>query len=272
MPGEELPPGIFRIALGLEYDGHEYSGWQKQKGHEEKTVQSAVEKALSYIADHDVKVFCAGRTDAGVHATEQVIHFDTRAERPDKAWIEGVNTHLPADIRSQWCSRVDGNFHARYSAVARTYRYFIWNQPVAPATGRHLLTWERRPLHEGDMHAAAQLLLGENDFSAFRSAACQSHTPWRCVDSVSVQRSGALVIMEITANAFLHHMVRNIVGVLLEIGAGEQDVDWARRLLEGRDRTLAAKTAAPNGLYLYRVTYPQGLPGQGDAARPMPFF
>ncbi len=259
MPGESDSSGIFhsmRYALGIEYRGTRYHGWQRQTGHPEPSVQAQLEEALSSIADSPITVICAGRTDSGVHASGQVVHFDTQVQRPLRAWLNGVNTRLPDDIKVLWVQVVPQEFHARFSAQARTYRYFIVNRTIRPALGSELLTWEKRPLDESCMHDAAQQLLGEQDFSAFRGASCQSRTPFRCVESVSVSRYGALVMVEIRANAFLHNMVRNIVGTLLEVGCGNKPPRWIAEVLASRDRRCAGKTAAPSGLYLYRVDYP----------------
>ncbi len=251
-----------RIALGIEYDGSAYSGWQSQLNPHLQTVQENVESALSKVADHKVSVLCAGRTDAGVHASGQVIHFDTVAARPLKAWIHGSNSMLARTIAVRWACKVTGDFHARFSATSRRYRYLISNTSVRPAMYSQFLTHHHMPLDADIMHRAAQLLLGENDFSSFRAAGCQSRTPMRNVREVSVQRSGALITIEIEANAFLLHMVRNIVGTLLEIGQGNQRVEWMAQLLALRDRTQAAPTAPAQGLSLIRVRYPEvfGIP------------
>ena len=251
-----------RIALGIEYDGSAYSGWQSQLNPHLQTVQENVENALSKVADHEVSVLCAGRTDAGVHASGQVIHFDTTAARPLKAWIYGSNSTLARTIAVRWACSVPGDFHARFSATSRRYRYLVSNTPVRPAMYSQFLTHHHAPLDVDAMHRAAQLLLGENDFSSFRAAGCQSRTAQRNVSEIMVQRSGALVTVEIEANAFLLHMVRNIVGTLLEIGQGDQRVEWMGQLLALRDRTRAAPTAPAQGLSLIRVRYPEvfGIP------------
>lgn len=251
-----------RIALGIEYDGAQHYGWQRQR--EVPSVQEHLEKALSTVANTPIEVQCAGRTDAGVHATGQVVHFDCDAVRPLKAWTMGVNANLPSSVAVKWCVHVSDDFNARFSATGRRYRYVIYNHKMRPAILEQGITHIHRPLNEQLMHEAAQALLGEQDFSAFRAALCQSKTPFRNVTNVTVSRHGAFVVVDISANAFLHHMVRNIVGSLVEIGSGHQSVDWIATLLAGRDRTLSAATAKPNGLYLVKVDYPDtfGLPEQ----------
>ena len=245
-----------RIALSLEYDGAEFSGWQKQLSPSLATVQQAVENALGRIADHPVTVICAGRTDAGVHATRQVIHFDAQIDRGEKAWVVGSNSILPKSIRILTAARVDNEFHARFSATSRRYLYLILQRKIAPAILHSQVTQIADALDVPAMHEAAQGLLGERDFTSFRAAGCQSKTPNRNVMHANVYRQGAFVILDIKANAFLQHMVRNIVGTLLEIGRGHQSSDWLTDLVAQRDRTLAAMTAPPNGLYLAEVGYP----------------
>jgi len=249
-----------RIAVGLEYDGSSYAGWQTQAT--SNSVQAEAECALGAVADHPVSLTAAGRTDAGVHATAQVAHFDAQADRTPRAWALGANTHLPNDICVLWACPVPDDFHARYSALARTYRYLILNRATRPALTRQKVCWVHRPLDTERMAAAARYLIGEHDFSAFRSAECQSRTPVRRLESIAVRRSGEHVLIEVCANAFLHHMVRNIAGVLIAIGTGEEEVTWARTVLEGRDRTLGGVTAPAGGLYLVAVRYPSelGLP------------
>ena len=251
-----------RIALGIEYDGSGYSGWQSQLSPHLQTVQETLESSLSKVADHPVSVLCAGRTDAGVHASGQVIHFDTNAARPLKAWVQGGNSNLPHTIAVRWARQVPADFHARFSAQSRRYRYLISNTPVRPAMYSLFLTHHHQPLAADVMHQAAQLLLGENDFTSFRAAGCQSRTAMRKVTRITVSRSGALVTVEIEANAFLLHMVRNIVGSLLEIGQGDKPVQWMGDLLALRDRTQAAPTAPAQGLSLIEVRYPEvfGIP------------
>ncbi len=249
-----------RIALGIEYDGAAYSGWQRQK--DANSIQAEIERALSKIANHPVEVQCAGRTDAGVHATAQVVHFDTHSNRELKAWMLGMNTLLPDTIAVRWAQPVSNEFHARYSAHARRYRYVIHNHRLRSGILNRGVTHFYHPLDAQRMHQAAQALVGEHDFSAFRASHCQSRTPYRNVQQVKVYRRGDYVIIDIRANAFLHHMVRNITGSLLQIGCNEQEVDWIARLLADKDRTLAAATAKPHGLYLVEVSYPGhfGLP------------
>lgn len=249
-----------RIAACVEYDGGAYSGWQTQA--HAPSVQAEVEAALGFVADAPVRVVCAGRTDAGVHAAGQIVHFDSAAERPDAAWVFGANTRLPPDISLQWACAVAPDFHARRDAIEREYRYLIWNHPARSALFGARAAQCRLPLDAQRMHAAGQYLLGENDFSAFRAAGCQSNSPWRRMQKLSVARHGDFVEVRIVANAFVHHMVRNIVGTLLVIGRGEQPVDWTQSLLAGRDRTRAGATAPARGLYLWHVVYPhvRGLP------------
>lgn len=245
-----------RIALGVEYDGSAFSGWQAQLSPRLATVQESLETALSAIAAHPVKTVCAGRTDAGVHGSGQVVHFDTAAARPLKAWVTGTNSLLGRHCAVKWARAVPADFHARFSALSRRYRYCICNTAVRPALLANFVTWHRKPLDAAAMHAAGQYLLGEHDFTSYRGAACQSRTAMRCVLALSVQRHGHHVLVDIEANAFLLHMVRNIVGVLIEVGEGLQPPAWAGELLTLRDRTQAAVTAAPNGLCLYQVRYP----------------
>ncbi|WP_251359764.1 tRNA pseudouridine(38-40) synthase TruA [Kangiella sp. TOML190] len=242
-------------ALGIEYNGEHYCGWQRQS--HSPSVQASLEQVLSSIADEPIQVFCAGRTDTGVHATGQVVHFQSNKPRPDKAWILGANTQLPNDIAVRWVKEVDSDFHARFSATARRYRYIISNTRARPAIGGAGLTWVRQPLDVDRMNQACQYFPGEQDFSAFQAASCQSPTAMRNVHHLFVKRHGVYVIIDIKANAFLHHMVRNIAGSLIEIGRGQQEPAWAQSLLESKDRTQAAATASPKGLYLVDVDYPE---------------
>lgn len=244
-----------RIAAVIEYDGAGFAGWQRQR--HAGTVQEAVEEALSRVANQPISVTCAGRTDAGVHATAQVIHFDTDACRPERAWVLGSNTHLPEAVRIVSVREVDEEFHARFSALARAYRYVIANKPVRPALHRQRVAWAHKALDAERMHVAGQCLIGEHDFSSFRAVACQARHPIRRVDRLSVTRRGDYLYLDIEANAFLHHMVRNIAGVLMAIGSGERPVEWAREVLEARDRTQGGVTAPPEGLYLVKVVYPE---------------
>jgi tRNA pseudouridine38-40 synthase len=243
-----------RYALGIEYDGSEFLGWQRN--HDSATVQAAVEDALSFVANHPVEVVCAGRTDAGVHAACQVVHFDSDAGRDERAWLMGGNTRLPRSVRVLWCRSVAEQFHARYSARARRYRYSILNRAVPPAMQRQFFSWERLPLDAARMHRAAQALLGEHDFSAFRTAQCQAKHPIRELQAITVKRDGERVSIEVQANAFLHHMVRNIVGSLVPIGRGEKPEAWVAELLAGKDRTVAGPTAPAEGLVFLGPKYP----------------
>ncbi len=249
-----------KIALGIEYDGSRYFGWQRQQNVD--SVQQKLEEALSVIANAPCEVFCAGRTDAGVHGTGQVIHFETEVNRPLQSWCFGTNTHLPADIAVKWAVEVSEDFHARFSATARRYRYIIYNHKLRSAILPKGVSHYYHLLDHEKMHQAGQFLLGENDFSSFRAAQCQSHTPWRNVHHLQVSRQQDYIIIDIQANAFVHHMVRNIVGSLIEVGQDRQPVEWIKWLLEQRDRTLAAPTAKAEGLYLVDVTYPEhfGIP------------
>lgn len=246
-----------RIALCVEYDGTAFSGWQAQLSPRLATVQESLEAALSNIATHPVRVSCAGRTDAGVHASGQIVHFDCQYQRPLKAWVHGVNSHLNERVSVQWAQVVPNDFHARFSALSRRYRYCIYNAPVRPALMAAYLTFHHQVLDVAAMHQAAQFLLGEHDFSSYRGAGCQSPTPIRKVHAVSVTRHGPYVLIDIEANAFLLHMVRNIAGVLMQIGEGRQKLEWSAQLLALKDRTQAAVTAPPEGLCLYQVRYPE---------------
>lgn len=245
-----------RIALGVAYDGAAYYGWQRQRSPDLPTVQSSLEQALGRIAASDIRLFCAGRTDSGVHATAQVVHFDTPVDRGEKAWIVGTNSLLPESVRVTWAKTVDSSFHARFSALNRRYRYIIYSGRVATAILPRQLTHIRDPLDVAAMDEAASRLLGEHDFSAFRAAGCQSNTPFRKVTAISVRREGHFIVLDIEANAFLQHMVRNIAGALLAVGRGEKQPVWLAELLAGRDRKVGAVTASPCGLYLVAVTYP----------------
>lgn len=243
-----------RIALGIEYDGSFYNGWQRQSN--APSVQAELERALSIVADAPIDVFCAGRTDTGVHGTGQVVHFDSPVERPDKAWLIGVNVHLPMSVAVRWVRQVPDEFHARFSAQYRRYRYLIHNAWDRPALLSKRVTWIKRPLDVDAMHRAAQQLLGERNFSSFRSSECQSRTPWRNLMALSVERCGQLVVVDVQANAFLHHMVRNLVGSLLAIGYGFKPELWLADVLAAEDRRCAGETAPADGLYLVQVGYP----------------
>ena len=249
-----------RIAAIVEYDGSGFSGWQLQDG--ARTVQGMVESALSKVADAPVRVIVAGRTDAGVHASWQVFHFDTTAKRKDHEWLRGANSGLPDDVALLWVDEVERSFHARFSASGRRYQYVILNRRVRPTYLRRRVAWDYRPLDISAMQRAARALIGTHDFSSFRAVQCQAKDPVRELRALSVSRRGEFVLIDAYANAFLHHMVRNIVGVLLSIGAGEHAMSWARQVLEVRDRTAGGVTAPPDGLYLLGVEYPHhyGLP------------
>lgn len=253
-------PVAARIALGIEYDGSAYYGWQRQP--DAASVQACLEKALSRVADAPISVFCAGRTDTGVSATGQVVHFDTPVLRKEAAWTMGVNTHLPKNISVRWMSEVAEDFHARFSASARRYRYIIYNHRFRAAILQSGITHVHLPLDVDRMQRAGQALLGENDFTSFRASQCQSRTPWRYMIHLNVSRHGNYVVVDVKANAFVHHMVRNIVGSLIEVGSGAQPENWMAELLAAKDRNLAAATAKAEGLYLVSVDYPEkfGLP------------
>lgn len=247
---------VRRIAIGVEYNGAAFHGWQRQTKPPVATIQMALEEALSTVADQAITLICAGRTDAGVHATGQVAHFEVSNPRELKAWTMGVNSLLPAAIRVVWAKEVDAEFHARFSAQARRYQYWIHNSAVRPGIFSGLMTHYSQPLDEALMDRAAQSLVGEQDFTAFRAVACESKTPMRNVHAVSVKRFGERICIEIEANAFLLHMVRNITGTLMAVGVGKQPVTWVESLLAAKDRSMAAATAKPDGLYLVAVTYP----------------
>ena len=249
-----------RIALGIEYDGTSYNGWQRQENG--IGVQQRVEEALAHVADESVDAVCAGRTDTGVHAAGQVVHFDTRAMRSERGWLLGTNTNLPPDIAVCWVRRVSADFHARFSATGRRYRYLILNRLQRSALQRHRAWWVHQPLDERLMHEAAQQLVGEHDFSAFRAAGCQARSARRTVTEIAVSRHGNRLEVEVAANAFLMHMVRNITGTLVAIGQGERPVGWMREVLESRDRTVGGVTAPPHGLTPIAVDYPEafGIP------------
>ena len=243
-----------RHALGIEYDGSRYLGWQRL-GEAGPTLQQTLEDAISSVADARVETVCAGRTDAGVHARCQVVHFDAEALRDPRAWMLGITSNLPPDMAVHWCVPVDSGFSARFSARARRYRYEILNRSVRPAYRRDYLAWERRRLDVALMHSAAQSLVGEHDFSAFRTVHCQAAHARREIQEIAVVRTGYVVAVEIQANAFLHHMVRNIVGSLIPVGAGERAPAWIGELLAGRDRTLAGPTAPASGLTFLHPLY-----------------
>jgi tRNA pseudouridine38-40 synthase len=254
-----------RIALGVEYDGTDFLGWQRLT--HGPTVQGALEQALSRVAAQRIEVTCAGRTDAGVHGRCQVVHFDAPVERDMRGWVLGACSNLPPSVAVLWAQAVPENFHARFSARSRRYRYAILNRPVRAALDARYVTWERLPLDADAMHAAAQPLLGEHDFSAFRAVSCQAAHARRRVLGLEVRREGAQVIVDIEANAFLHHMVRNIVGSLLPVGRGQQPIAWPGELLAGRDREVAGPTAPASGLTFLGPRYEDrwGLPAEVSA-------
>ncbi|HET6806791.1 MAG TPA: tRNA pseudouridine(38-40) synthase TruA [Frateuria sp.] len=254
-----------RIALGVEYDGTDFLGWQRLT--HGATVQGALEQALARVAAQPVAVTCAGRTDAGVHGRCQVVHFDTGVERDMRGWVLGACSNLPGSVAVLWAQPVAEAFHARFSARSRRYRYTILNRPVRPALDARYVTWERLPLDAAAMHEAGQALLGEHDFSAFRAVSCQAAHARRCVLGLGVRREGEQVIVEIEANAFLHHMVRNIVGSLLPVGRGQQPTGWLAGLLAGRDRDVAGPTAPASGLTFLGPRYEAhwGLPVEVSA-------
>jgi len=263
---------VKRIALGIQYDGKAWHGWQTQPGG--GTVQDALEAALRRFSLTTLRTTCAGRTDAGVHALEQVVHFDTALERETFSWVRGVNAFLPASIAVRWACEVasgdeqgrDG-FHARFSAVSRTYQYLIYNHPVRAPLLAGRAGWVFRPLDAEAMRSAAAYLLGTHDFSAFRAAECQAKTPVKTMHAISIEQRGDRLLLTLTANAFLHHMVRNIVGTLIVVGNGNKTPDWMGEILAGRDRSRAAPTFMPDGLYLARIGYDAhwGLPQEGGS-------
>lgn len=253
---EQVNEKQYRIALGIEYDGSAFSGWQKQKSPQQETIQQYLETALSKIANHEILLTCAGRTDAGVHATCQVVHFDCNIDRGLKAWVEGTNSLLPKSIRVLWAMPQSENFHARFSALSRRYYYLLYERNIASAMLSRRVSHERKELDTELMNTAAQYLVGEKDFSSFRAAGCQAATANRNILQASLFRQGGFIIFDVKANAFLQHMVRNIMGSLLLVGRGERDPCWIADLLEQKDRRLAAPTAAADGLYLTAVDYP----------------
>jgi len=251
-----------RIALGVEYDGRDFEGWQTQP--HGRTVQDALETALARIADRPVQIMCAGRTDSGVHATAQVVHFDAEVLRPTTAWVRGVNAHLPDGVAVTWAQQVGADFHARFAALGRSYRYLLLNRPVRPGLLAGRVGWFHLPLDVARMSAAAACLLGLHDFSAFRAAACQAKSPLREMRRAAVARRGDVIVFDFEANAFLHHMIRNLVGALVYVGKGAWPPERLAEVLAGRDRRQAAPTFAPDGLYLCGVEYPPRWPLPGD--------
>lgn len=242
-----------RIALGIEYDGSGFAGWQAQS--HGNTVQDRLEQAIGAIAGEPVRTICAGRTDAGVHALGQVVHFDTMVGRPESAWVRGVNAHLPASVAVRWSMTVPSDFHARFSAIARSYRYVLLNRPVRPALFARGMGWFHLPLDLAAMREAANHLLGDHDFSAFRAAECQAKSPVKTLYRADIERQGDAIVFDFKANAFLHHMVRNLVGSLVHVGKGGRPPAWIAELLASRDRALAAPTFDPAGLYFAEVDY-----------------
>lgn len=251
---------MLRYALGIEYDGSRYAGWQWQPN--VPSVQAALQAALSEVANHPVEVTCGGRTDAGVHARGQVVHFDSPSLREVRGWALGANTHLPRDIAVLWVHGVDADFNARYSALSRRYSYLILNRNCRPGLDHDRVCWIHQPLDEVAMHEAGQALVGQHDFSAFRAAECQSNTPIRRVERLEVSRRGEWLRIDVEANAFLHHMVRNIAGTLIEVGRERQPREWVEHVLHSRDRRAAGFTAPAAGLTLLEIRYPErfGLP------------
>ncbi|AJE20885.1 tRNA pseudouridine(38-40) synthase TruA [Azotobacter chroococcum] len=254
---EVAAAGFYRVALGVEYRGSRYHGFQRQSPRV-ASIQAALESALSRVAGGvPLNVVCAGRTDALVHASGQVVHVDTPIERSMHAWTMGANMNLPPDISVTWAREMPAHFHARFSAMARRYRYVIYNDPIRPAHMAEEVTWNHRPLDIERMRLAAQALVGCHDFSAFRARQCQAKSPIKTVHHLQLIQHGRLIVLDIHANAFLHHMVRNIAGVLMTIGAGERPAEWAREVLDGRQRRKGGVTAHPYGLYLVQVDYPE---------------
>lgn len=254
MKTDSLKEHTQRLVLAVEYDGSDYHGWQRQS--HSVSIQGTLEKVLSTVADFPIETTCAGRTDTGVHATSQVVHFDCPNQRPEKAWLKGANSLLPKSIAIRFAHIVQADFHARFSATSRSYTYIIDNSPTRPGLMYQGVTWYNRELDVDKINQAGRLLLGENNYSSFRSAQCQSHSVHRCITELECQRIGHYVVISITANAFLHHMVRNIVGMMFEIGDGRRNTDWATEVMVARDRTIAGVTAPPKGLYLTGVNYP----------------
>ena len=259
-----------KIAAGVEYRGTSFAGWQRQ--HHAPSVQEHVEQALSIVADHKVTTVCAGRTDTGVHAVQQVIHFETSATRSDHSWVLGCNANMQADVCLRWARPVDGSFHARFSALSRTYRYVILNRKYRSGITHGLVAWEHRPLDTGLMSRAAVDLVGTHDFTSYRAVACQANNPVREIRRLDVTREDQYVFIEIEADGFLHHMVRNIAGVLIAIGKMDRDLSWASEILHARDRNKGGVTAPPGGLYLLDVEYPEkfGIPNPAYEGRILP--
>ncbi|KRW59524.1 tRNA pseudouridine(38-40) synthase TruA [Pseudomonas sp. TTU2014-080ASC] len=254
---ESAAAGVFKIALGIEYKGSRYRGFQRQAAGV-PSVQGALEKALTKVAGGvPVTISCAGRTDAMVHACGQVVHFETTVVRPLHAWVMGGNMNLPGDISVTWAKEMPAHFDARFSAIARRYRYVIYNDQIRPAHLAEEVTWNHRPLDIVRMREAAKVLVGTHDFSSFRASQCQAKSPVKTIHHLELIELGRLLVLDIRANAFLHHMVRNIAGVLMTVGAGERPVEWVQEVLDRRERRAGGVTAHPYGLYLVKVDYPQ---------------
>ncbi len=251
----ENPTQIYRIAMGVEYDGSHYVGWQAQSAGE--TVQQNVERAIAKVANHELRVFCAGRTDTGVHANEQVIHFETSSYRKPYSWVQGCNTNLAKSIGILWAVEVPESFHARFSATRRTYRYTILNRKIRPSILYNYVSFVHQPLDEKRMQQAAQHLLGTHDFTSYRTVACQAKSPVRTLHKLEVTREGEFIHLDLEADGFLHHMVRNIAGVLIKIGAGDAETGWSKEVLEHRNRCQGGVTASSKGLYFKHVSYPK---------------
>lgn len=258
-----------RLVLGIEYDGSAYCGWQRQT--HSPSVQQHIEEALSFVANHSVELTCAGRTDTGVHACEQIAHFDTDSIRSERSWVLGANCRLPRDIRILWIREIGPDFHARFTAVARSYRYAILNTSVSSAIFNSKVCWEHLELDHVKMHCAAQQLVGEHDFSSFRAAGCQAKSPIRNVHWIEVSRHQNMVFIDVKANAFLHHMVRNIAGSLIEIGKGERNEKWLEDVLLKKDRRRAAMTAFAGGLFFVKAYYPEQFDLPNHVSKPV-FF
>lgn len=244
---------LMRIALGVEYDGSQFYGWQRQI--DDNTIQQTIEHAISKVADTEIAVQAAGRTDTGVHATEQVLHFDCDRQRDLKAWVMGVNTHLPHSVSILWAQEMQDDFHARFSAESRRYRYVILNRDTRPALMHKKVTWVFQSLNVANMQQAAMSLLGRHDFTSYRAVACQAKSPVRTMHQIKITQHNQLILIDLHADGFLHHMVRNIAGVLISIGKGDQDVSWSKEVLEKQDRSLGGVTASAGGLYLVKVHY-----------------
>lgn len=247
---------VSRIAMGIEYKGANYRGFQRQQDNI-PSIQEELEKAISKVANQPISIYVAGRTDAGVHASGQVIHFDTTANRSMHAWVMGSTANLPKDISVTWAKQVLPEFHARYKAFARRYRYVIYNDPIRPAHLADEVTWYSYPLDIDRMQQAANYFLGTHDFTSFRASQCQAKSPIKTISHFKIIRFGKLIILDVRADAFLHHMIRNFAGLLMAVGSGESPIGWAKEALEAKDRTKAGVTAVPYGLYLVNVEYPE---------------